>query len=245
MTRHQVGGHDLPPGPALDLVDLFRRLGQARKLSNGQIAVAAGVSRSHVSEVLRGVKPPSPDMAQRLARALDAAPGDVRTARVLAEKIADAKADARRRTRDAGEGTPARGSHDTVPDNGGALSNAWIVIDDVLVTRGTDTVLLDVRVRNAGTRSANITRVALRLLERSHFLTSYVPSATYDLLVESDVNEMRVAHFLAPDTVDQFLITLGFSPAYVGYAMAAQLEIRYNRSELAVSGRFTLDSCFG
>jgi tetratricopeptide (TPR) repeat protein/transcriptional regulator with XRE-family HTH domain len=70
MTRGGRGDADLPPGPARDLVDLLRRLRQARGLSVGQVAVRAGLSRSHVSEVLRGWKTPSPRAAAAIARAL-------------------------------------------------------------------------------------------------------------------------------------------------------------------------------
>jgi tetratricopeptide (TPR) repeat protein/transcriptional regulator with XRE-family HTH domain len=72
MTRGRRGDADLPPGPARDLVDLLRRLRQARGLSVGQVAIGAGLSRSHVSEVLRGWKTPSPRAAAVIARALGA-----------------------------------------------------------------------------------------------------------------------------------------------------------------------------
>lgn len=60
VTHGYRGNADLPPGPARELADLMRRLRQRHGLSVGQIAVSAGVSRSHVSEVLRGWKTPSP-----------------------------------------------------------------------------------------------------------------------------------------------------------------------------------------
>jgi tetratricopeptide (TPR) repeat protein/transcriptional regulator with XRE-family HTH domain len=72
MTRGDRGDADLPPGPARDLTDLLRRLRQRRGLSVGQIAISAGLSRSHVSEVLRGWKTPSPQAAAAIARALGA-----------------------------------------------------------------------------------------------------------------------------------------------------------------------------
>src|SRR5580658_3472286 len=77
MTRGDRGDADLPPGPARDLTDLLRRLRQHRGLSVGQIAVGAGLSRSHVREVLRGWKTPSPPAAVAIARALGA--GDAET----------------------------------------------------------------------------------------------------------------------------------------------------------------------
>jgi tetratricopeptide (TPR) repeat protein/transcriptional regulator with XRE-family HTH domain len=72
MTRDRRGDADLPPGPARDLVDLLRRLRPGGGLSVGQVAVRAGLSRSHVSEVLRGWKTPSPRAAAAIARALGA-----------------------------------------------------------------------------------------------------------------------------------------------------------------------------
>jgi transcriptional regulator with XRE-family HTH domain len=72
MTRGFRGDADLPPGPVRDLADLLRRLRQRCGLSVGQIAVKAGLSRSHISEVLRGWKTPSPSAAAAIARALGA-----------------------------------------------------------------------------------------------------------------------------------------------------------------------------
>jgi transcriptional regulator with XRE-family HTH domain len=72
VTRTARGDADLPPGPARDLVDLLRRLRLRRELSVGQIAVKTRLSRSHVSEVLRGWKTPSPHAAAAIARALGA-----------------------------------------------------------------------------------------------------------------------------------------------------------------------------
>jgi tetratricopeptide (TPR) repeat protein/transcriptional regulator with XRE-family HTH domain len=77
MTRDGRGDADLPPGPARDLTDLLRRLRQRRGLSVGQIAISAGLSRSHVSEVLRGWKTPSPQAAAAIAHALGASDADV------------------------------------------------------------------------------------------------------------------------------------------------------------------------
>jgi tetratricopeptide (TPR) repeat protein/transcriptional regulator with XRE-family HTH domain len=77
MTRDYQGVADLPPGPARDLADLLRLLRQGRKLSVRQIAARAGVSPSHASDVLRGRKIPSPEVAVALARVLGAGDGDV------------------------------------------------------------------------------------------------------------------------------------------------------------------------
>jgi WD40 repeat protein/transcriptional regulator with XRE-family HTH domain len=81
VTHGRRGDADLPPGSARELVDLFRRLQQRRGLSVGQIAIAAGLSRSHVSEVLRGWKTPSSQAAATIARVLGASEGEASKAR--------------------------------------------------------------------------------------------------------------------------------------------------------------------
>ncbi len=53
-------------------MDLLRRLRLRRGLSVGQIAIRTRLSRSHVSEVLRGWKTPSPHVAATIARVLGA-----------------------------------------------------------------------------------------------------------------------------------------------------------------------------
>jgi tetratricopeptide (TPR) repeat protein len=91
MTRGYRGDADLPPGPARDLVDLLRRLRQYRGLSVGQIAVRAGLSRSHVSEILRGWKTPSPDAAASIAGALGASDSEASKARQWAGLAGEAR----------------------------------------------------------------------------------------------------------------------------------------------------------
>jgi len=86
VTRAPRGIADLPPGPARDLRDLLRRLRQRHGSSLGQVAARAGLSRSHISEVLRGWKTPSPQAATQLARALDATDAETRRARHWAER---------------------------------------------------------------------------------------------------------------------------------------------------------------
>ena len=101
MTRDQRGEPDLPPGPAMELVDLFSQLRQDRPLSVGQIAVKTGLSPGHISDVLRGWKAPSPGTAATVAAALGA-DGDTATkARHFAEYLAELNRHNRKRTRDA------------------------------------------------------------------------------------------------------------------------------------------------
>jgi transcriptional regulator with XRE-family HTH domain len=97
MTRDQRGEPDLPPGPARDLVDLYRRLRHARQLSGGQIAVKSGLSPGHISDVCHGWRAPSPDTAMRLASALGGSPDEVTRAARLAEELAELKRYSRRK----------------------------------------------------------------------------------------------------------------------------------------------------
>src|SRR5579863_4778777 len=89
MARDQRGEPELPPGPARDLVDLYRRLRLSTKLTGGQIAVKARLSAGHVSDVLRGHKAPGPDTAAKIANALGARMEEIQLARRLAEELAE------------------------------------------------------------------------------------------------------------------------------------------------------------
>jgi tetratricopeptide (TPR) repeat protein len=60
-------------------------------LSVGQIAVSAGLSRSHVSEVLRGWKTPSPDVATSITRALGGSESETSNAHRWAGQARDAR----------------------------------------------------------------------------------------------------------------------------------------------------------
>ncbi len=102
----------LPPGAARDLVDLFKRLRDSSHLRIGQIANRTGYSPSHISEVLRGWKAPSPDAAGRIALALGADENTVQRARRRAEDLHEWKRgnEQARRLRDVPEG---RADHDT------------------------------------------------------------------------------------------------------------------------------------
>src|SRR5689334_6798164 len=71
----------LPPGPARDLMHLFQRLRDSSQLRIGQIATRTRYSPSHISEVLSGWKSPSPDAAEKIARALGADDATARRAR--------------------------------------------------------------------------------------------------------------------------------------------------------------------
>ncbi len=109
MPRRKRPEPDLPPGPARDLVDLFRRLRDSRPMRVGQIASRTGYAPGHVSEVLRGWKAPSPDAAARIAQALGADDNTVRRARRRAEDLKEWKQDnARNRQRTGGQEAESR-----------------------------------------------------------------------------------------------------------------------------------------
>ncbi|MEW2143280.1 helix-turn-helix transcriptional regulator [Micromonospora vinacea] len=86
-----TNGTGLPPGAARDLVDLLRRLASGSGLSNASIAQKTGVSASYVSQILRGLKIPSPDVAARLVGALNGGERPELTARGLAEQAAEVR----------------------------------------------------------------------------------------------------------------------------------------------------------
>ncbi|MGW0846931.1 hypothetical protein ACWD26_43820 [Streptomyces sp. NPDC002787] len=163
-------------------------------------------------------------------RALDTAERELKDA-TDALALAEARADR--------EGPAAPVAAQRVPVNG-----ADVVVDDVLVDRLYDRVVLDVRVRNAGDQVANITRAVLRIIKRRRFLAAYAPSARYDLLIDGDHNECAVAHRLAPDEVDGFLLTLGFAEQEIGTSFTAELSLLFNRDRTATSQHIEFDSCF-
>jgi hypothetical protein len=110
MPRDKRPEPDLPPGPARDLVDLFRLLLASRPLRVGQIASRTGYAPGHVSEVLRGWKAPSPDAAARIAQALGADDNTVGRARRRAE-------DLREWNRGKPRSRQPAGARDSGPDN--------------------------------------------------------------------------------------------------------------------------------
>ena len=110
--RGARGDPDLPPGPARDLVALFRLLRHRTPMTVGQIAVRTKLTSGHISEVLRGWKAPSPGAAAAIARALGADQATELRARSLAEDLSELNryTRAKNRTADprAGMRPPAR-----------------------------------------------------------------------------------------------------------------------------------------
>ena len=97
MTRVKRAEPHLTPGPAQDLVDLFKRLRYSSQLRIGQIANRTGYAPSHISEVLRGWKAPSPDAAVKIAQVLGGDDSAVRRARRHAEDLMEWKRNNSRR----------------------------------------------------------------------------------------------------------------------------------------------------
>jgi transcriptional regulator with XRE-family HTH domain len=93
MTRCRRPEPYLPPGAARDLVDLFKRLRDVSQLRIGQIANRTGYAPSHISEVMRGWKAPSPEAAARIAVALGADDRTAERARRRAEDLREWKHD--------------------------------------------------------------------------------------------------------------------------------------------------------
>jgi hypothetical protein len=91
MTGAKREDPSLPPGPARDLVDLFKLLRDASHLRVGQIANRSGYTPGHISEVLRGFKSPSPDAAAKIAQVLGGNDGTVKRARQHADDLREWK----------------------------------------------------------------------------------------------------------------------------------------------------------
>jgi transcriptional regulator with XRE-family HTH domain len=97
MSRERRGEPDLPPGPARELVDMFRRLRRARNLTGGQLAVKTGLSPSYISDVLRGWRSPSADTAMKIVNALGGSLEEITGASRLAEELTELNRFSRRR----------------------------------------------------------------------------------------------------------------------------------------------------
>lgn len=127
MTRSQRGEAVLPPGPARDLVNLFRLLRGHRPLTIVQIAMKSHLAAGHVSEVLRGWKSPSPTAAEMIARALGADDGIALKARSLAEALSELNRYTRVKEQIGGSGAPF-----DVPPPSSHFTGRTAETDDVL-----------------------------------------------------------------------------------------------------------------
>jgi|GEM_PF-3182427 len=108
MPRGQRGVVDLPPGPANDLVELFRRIAERNGLTRAAIAVKSGLSRSYVGELLNGRKVPTSATAGNLATAMAGSREEVVLARKLAGRLREIQQYERsKQTRPSGAGPDA------------------------------------------------------------------------------------------------------------------------------------------
>ena len=206
-------------------------------------ATEAHVSGSELSNLAthRDWRPRGRAIYEAIDRITD---GDYRLAQLRDELDAAEKAinEARTVVRVADLAAEAAGGQ-TIQNEPNAAND--LRIDDVLVDRQADRVVLDVRLRNPGTRSVNVTRVAVRILERRRFLAAYPSTADYDLLIEGDHNEVGdFSHYIKSDEVDRFHLTLGFAPSHQGILFTAEVVLRFNGDNTVVSKPIKFDSCF-
>lgn len=119
-----------------------------------------------------------------------------------------------------------------------------LTIDDVIISQHATYLLLDIRLRNAGSTTANITRADLHVIRRVAYAAAYQPSASYDLLLSDEHNVISIAHVLRPEEVDSFNIRLGFTPFNTSCGFEAELILTYNGDFQTVSKPFTFQSSF-
>jgi hypothetical protein len=119
-----------------------------------------------------------------------------------------------------------------------------LVIDDIITSQQTTHLLLDIRVRNSGSTTVNITRADLHVISRVTYAGVYQPSASYDLLLSDEHNVISVAHVLRPEEVDRFTIRVGFTPFNTSCGFKAELVLKYNGDLQTVSEPFSFDSTF-
>lgn len=123
-----------------------------------------------------------------------------------------------------------------------ATEEGKLAIDDIIVSKKTGYLGLDVRVRNSGHKAINITRADLHILERMPFAASYKPSASYDLLVEGEHNIIPIAHIIQPSEVDSFILKVGFSKFNTSCGFRAELILHYNGQYVANSSEISFSS---
>lgn len=202
----------------LELSKEFKRLLAATSLTTDGLAQRAGLGRTTVSQTLNGSQLPTERTVVSLARALG-----VKDPRPLLD------------LRDRAHG-PSTGQN-ALRGHVGQLS-----IDDVIVEKEAGSVRLDVRVRNTGSSTINITRACVVILERVAYAGFYEASATYDLLISGERNSTAVAHALTAGEVDSFLLRLSFSRGNESCGFKAKLELTYNGGLIAEFGEFRFSS---
>lgn len=124
------------------------------------------------------------------------------------------------------------------------VQTALILIDDVVVGKAKNHVVLDVRLRNAGQAVANITRLNLHVLNRVPYAATYSPSASYDLLLSDIDNTISVSHALRPEEVDNLLVKVGFTKYNTSCGFETRLELYYNKDQKAIFENVSFSSTF-
>jgi len=112
-----------------------------------------------------------------------------------------------------------------------------MIIDDVLVRQGSNNVELDIRVRNPEAFVINITRADLHVIDRVPYAAAYKESASYDLLLEREHNNISIAHVLQTNEVDRFVIRVGFTSHNTSCGFTGELILYYNKDQTATSAR--------
>lgn len=103
-------------------------------------------------------------------------------------------------------------------------------------------VELDIRLRNAGTESVNLTRLNLHILERYPALGAIPPSAAYDLVVDGEHNVIPISHGLQPGEIDRLIIRVGFTRFNMTCLFRAELVFYLNGDKAVSSAPFSFVS---
>lgn len=195
-----------------ELAKELRRLHAATNLTMDGLAQRSGIGRTTLSQAFNGALP-----TERTVTSIALALG-VKDPKPLLD---------------------LRDRADTSRSNGLQEPKSSVLsIDDVIVTVKDWKTSLDVRVRNHGKSTINITGAVITVIERVRLNPAaayYEASASYDLFIDSEHNSVAVSHVLAPGEVDRFLLLLGFSEEYEHCEFSARLMLIYNGGLAAVS----------
>lgn len=98
--------------------------------------------------------------------------------------------------------------------------------------------VLDLKLLNTGGGTAFLTEIAAEVLERVPFLGFVEPSGRYDLLIDSDVNVIRVSHDIRSNDVERIRLTLGAARHNLSCSFKLQLRLTYNGDQTVLSRPF-------
>jgi transcriptional regulator with XRE-family HTH domain len=194
-----------------ELAKELRRLHAATNLTMDGLAQRSGIGRTTLSQAFNGALP-----TERTVTSIALALG-VKDPKPLLD------------LRDRADTSRSNGPQEP--------KNSVLSIDDVIVTVKDWKTSLDVRVRNHGKSTINITQALISIIERVRLNPAayYEVSAGYDLFIDSEHNSVAVSHVLAPGEVDRFSLLLGFSEEYELCEISARLILIYNGGLPAVS----------